>query len=131
MHTRYHGGAGACAAPGALLEAMRAAQGAKGFISRDDIRRAAALSGVPEAEAYGAASFYGMLSLGGPAPEQAEACMCAPCLLAGAAQAASAAGARSAACQGLCEQAPVVLVGGSACQPGREQGTMAGKGAAL
>jgi len=108
-----------------LLPALQAAQGRVGWISEGALNYVCQRLTIPPAEAYGVASFYGMLALAKRAPNVAHVCDDVVCRVKGAEalcgemQAAlGAAGGRGkdgatwlrSPCLGLCEQAPAALV---------------------
>jgi NADH-quinone oxidoreductase subunit F len=101
-----------------LLPVLHALQGGAGWVSPGGLGYAARRLDVPPAEAFGVATFYGMLSTEPRPPSFTHVCDDLACRLAGAAQVCSAferalgpAGDRWArsGCLGLCERAPAVL----------------------
>ncbi|HET7291372.1 MAG TPA: NAD(P)H-dependent oxidoreductase subunit E [Vicinamibacteria bacterium] len=115
-----------------LLPALHAAQGRVGWISEGALNYICQRLTLPPAEAYGVASFYGMLSLERRAPAVAHVCDDLVCRLNGAEalcgrmeHALGPEGGRGRAgatwvrspCLGLCEQAPAALVSRAGAPP--------------
>ena len=119
-----------------LLPVLHAVQNRIGWISPGAVNYVALRLGVPPAEVYGVASFYGMFSLQTSPPVVAYVCDDVACRTRGAEQlcadlegklgpaGASCHGGRATwlrnPCLGLCERAPAALIR-SAGQPLREQ----------
>jgi len=107
-----------------LLPALHAAQARVGWISEGALNYICQRLTIPPAEAYGVASFYGMVSLARRAPNVAHVCDDVVCRLKGAEalcdtlrRALGPEGSRKTGatwlrspCLGLCEQAPATFI---------------------
>ena len=133
------GGRAARARRHLLLPALHAVQGRVGFISEGALAYVCRRLTIPPAEAYGVASFYGLLSLERRAPNVAHVCDDVVCRLKGAEgicdvlhKTLGPSGGRGrrtegwlrSPCLGLCEQAPAALVT-RAGDPPRERAVVA------
>jgi NADH-quinone oxidoreductase subunit F len=112
--------------PDAIVEIFRSIQAQNGYLTRDAIGTVAAALKIPDARAFGVASFYSMLSTQPSGKNVIRVCDGPACRLKGCAQVQAALGAAAGAsdwriertsCLGLCDCAPAALVGDQACGP--------------
>lgn len=72
--------------PGGIIEAYHALQREYSYIPEDAVKDAAEVFGIPEAEAYGVATFYSYFKVGKRGKNVIRICESAPCHVAGADQ---------------------------------------------
>lgn len=72
--------------PGGLIEAYHALQRQYNYIPEEAINQAAEIFGIPQAKAYGVATFYSYFSVGERGRYVIRICESAPCHIAGADQ---------------------------------------------
>lgn len=112
------------AKPEALLEVLTDIQAERGWLSKEDMNDAARAIGVPKHRAYGAATFYSLMSLE-PQENVVRVCNGPACWLKRAGETheafESAAGedwhVEHNSCLGLCDRAPAVLVSNEQAGP--------------
>jgi NADH:ubiquinone oxidoreductase subunit F (NADH-binding)/NADH:ubiquinone oxidoreductase subunit E len=117
--------------PDAIVSIYRFIQARSGHLTNHAIGATAAALRIPEASAYGVATFYSMLSTRPPAQGLIRVCDGPACQLKGSAKARRALEAASqgrdwkierTSCLGLCDRAPAALVADAACGPLTEEG---------
>ncbi|MGI6487910.1 MAG: NADH-quinone oxidoreductase subunit NuoE [Syntrophomonadaceae bacterium] len=72
--------------PGGIIEAYHAVQREYSYIPEDAVKAAAEAFSIPEAQAYGVATFYSYLKVGKRGKNVIRICESAPCHVAGADQ---------------------------------------------
>jgi NADH:ubiquinone oxidoreductase subunit F (NADH-binding)/NADH:ubiquinone oxidoreductase subunit E len=112
--------------PEAIVSIYRSIQAGKGYLTDHAISAAAAALKIPEANAFGVASFYSMLSTKPRAKGIVRVCDGPVCRLKGCAEARMALEEAAkgsdweidrTSCLGLCDRAPAALVIDAACGP--------------
>ncbi|HEX9258319.1 MAG TPA: NADH-ubiquinone oxidoreductase-F iron-sulfur binding region domain-containing protein [Acidimicrobiales bacterium] len=95
-----------------LLPALHALQDRVGWISRGGLDEVCRRLGVAPADAYGVASFYGLLSLDAPKRRVLHVCNDLACMVAGSIvpPATTTTAVHDSLCLGLCELAPAALL---------------------
>ena len=112
--------------PDAIVSIYRSIQARSGYLTNHAIGATAVALRIPEASAFGVATFYSMLSTQPPAKNIIRVCDGPACQLKGSAKARLALEAASqgsdwkierTSCLGLCDRAPAALAGDAPCGP--------------